>query len=208
MPLILGALAVVVINFVLTAVPSMVVLAVFPVGILSGIVASLVSGIISVAITGVLWGGLYTMAGKAYMSVPPELSDLGIATKNGRLMEYVTVGAVIASPALLNVIPFLGALLAPFVSMAVMFLFIPAMIMVAEGLDAKTALARSKELTTTHTKEFAITYVVAGLISIFVITIPLGLLMILDTYFSLKNPQPGAGIEPPQQQYQPPPPGN
>ncbi len=199
-PLIIGVVAVWGINLVLTVVPTIVINGVLDGGFIAASLSALVTAAVGIAITGPLWGGLYTMIGKAYLGATPEVSDLAIATKSGRLNEFLIVGAVLASPSILNVIPIAGPILAFPVQIVVWFLFIPAMIMVAEGSDAKSALSRSKELTSANAKTFFLTYLVAGLVSIFFVTIPIGLLMIMDTYFSLKGGQ-AAGMQPQPPQY-------
>ncbi len=214
-PLVLGALVVVVTSWIIGAISGAITFAVG--GIIGGLVGGLISAVLTMGVSGILWGGLWTMVGKAYMGAAPVLGDMATATKSGRLNEFLVVGAVISAGSLVAAIPFVG-LLSVFVMPVLYFLFVPAMIMVAEGSDAKTALSASKALTTANAKTFFLAYLVGGLVSIFVITLPLGLLIIIDTYFSVKNAQPGVamqqvapqGYDPNQQyqqQYQQPPQG-
>jgi uncharacterized membrane protein len=155
------------------------------------------------ALWGPLVGGLMTMAGKACMGATPELGDVGIAFTNGRLKEFVVAGAVIQSPSLLGVIPFIGPLLGGLLGMVVSFLCIFTMVMVAEGMDAKSALYQSKAMVLANLKTVFVFCVVsfvlslAGFIALVVgllVTSPIILLILVDTYLGLKN-QPAVGIQ-------------
>jgi uncharacterized membrane protein len=181
-------------------------------GIIATSLGALLSAAISMALWGPLVGGLMTMAGKACMGATPELGDVGIAFTNGRLKDFVVAGAVIQSPSLLGVIPFVGGLIGGLIGMVVSFLCIFTMVMVAEGMDAKSALYQSKAMVLANVKTVVIFCVVsfvlsfAGMIALLVgllVTSPIVLLILVDTYLGLKNGQPAAGMQPVPQAYPP-----
>jgi hypothetical protein len=209
-PLILGffivGAAIVLISVALNAVP----LLVFGPGFLGSTVAVLLSSLAMMAIWGPLVGGLMTMAGKAYMGATPEIGDIGIAFNNGRLMEFIIAGAVINAPRLLSFVPIVGWPLSLLGSVATGFLFVFTMVMVAEGADARSALIRSKDMVLANVPTVILLGVVtfglclagfcACIVGVFVAA-PLVTLILVDTYFVLKNgpqPQGGVQVQPPQ----------
>jgi hypothetical protein len=137
-------------------------------------------------------------------------------------MDFVIAGAVINAPRLLAVVPAVGWPLSLLGIMVTGFLFVFTMVMVAEGADAKSALVRSKDMAVANPTTVLILCVLSvaltfagfcALIVGFFVAAPIIVLLVVDTYFTLKAGQPAAGMAAPQayppqgydpQQQQPP----